>query len=116
MRPFFSTARVFVISLQFQKLWNDSWFLLELKSTKTIHNCEQSLLLLEGKRQGICASQKHMGGEFQFGNGTAVFLPLELNLNRLISKEIAVFCSLSGEVTNKMYILSDFLRHKISTY
>lgn len=56
------------------------WFmvLLELKSTKTIHNCEQSLLLLEGKCQGICASQKHMGGEFQFGNGTALFFPLEL--------------------------------------
>lgn len=36
--------------------------LLELKSTKTIHNCEQSLLLLEGKCQGICASQKHLGG------------------------------------------------------
>lgn len=69
------------------------WFmvLLELKSTKTIHNCEQSLLLLEGKRQGICASQKHMGGEFQFGNGPAVFFPLELNLYRMISREMAVF-------------------------
>lgn len=65
--------------------------LLELKSTKTIHNCEQSLLLLEGKRQGICASQKHMGGEFQFGNGTAVFFPLELNLHILISREIVAF-------------------------
>lgn len=65
--------------------------LLELKSTKTIHNCEQSLLLLEGERQGICASQKHTGGEFQFGNGTAVLFPLELNLPRLISREIVAF-------------------------
>jgi hypothetical protein len=32
-----------------------------------------------------------MGGEFQFGNGTAMFLPLELNLNRLIYRERSVF-------------------------
>lgn len=68
--------------------------LLEPKSTKTIHNCEQSPLLLEGKRQGICASQKHTGGEFQFGNGTAVFPSLELNLHRLISREIGAFFGL----------------------
>lgn len=79
-----------VISLQFQKLWNDSWFLLELKSTKTIHNCEQSLVIVTGRTpRHLCFPKTH-GGEFQFGNGTAVLLPLELNLSRLISREMAV--------------------------
>lgn len=72
------------------------WFmvLLELKATETIHNCEQSLLLLEGTRQGICASQKHIGGEFQFGNGMAMFSPLELNLHRWVSRETVASFSL----------------------
>lgn len=61
--------------------------LLELKSTETIHNCEQSLLLLEGNAKASVLP-KNTWGRIPVWNGTSVFFPLELNLHRWISREI----------------------------
>lgn len=62
------------------------WFmvLLELKSTKTIHNCEQSLLLLEGNAKAS-ALPKNTWGRIPVWKWNGCVFPLELNLPRWIS-------------------------------
>lgn len=76
------------------------WFmvLLELKSTQTIQNCEQSLLLLRGKTpRHLCFSKTHRGS-IPVWKCNGCVSPPELNLYRLISREIDHCILLAGTV------------------
>lgn len=82
--------------------WATMLFLCNFRSYETIHGfcwswsqprpfiIVNNLIIVTGRTpRHLCFPKTH-GGEFQFGNGTAVLLPLELNLSRLISREMAV--------------------------